>query len=68
MMRWVWHVASMGKRKGAYGVWWGNLTGRDYFGGLRPRHRLEDNIEIDYQEIGRGVSVDWTDLVQYRDR
>jgi hypothetical protein len=32
------------------------------------RHTLEDNIKIDYQEIGWGVSVDWIDLVQNMDR
>jgi hypothetical protein len=67
-MRWVWHVESMGGKKDAYEVWWGNLRGRDYFGGLRSRHRLEDNIKIDFQEIGRGAAVDWIDLAQDRDR
>jgi hypothetical protein len=58
----------MGKRKGADNDWWGNQRGRHYFGGLRPRHILEDNIKIDFQEIGRGVAVEWIDLVQDRDR
>ena len=33
----------------------------------RPRHRWEDNIKMDLQEVGcRGV--DWIDLAQDRDR
>ena len=28
--------------------WWGNLTVE------RPRHRWEDNIKMDIQELGRG--------------
>jgi hypothetical protein len=31
-MKWVGHVARMGKRRGVYGVWWGNLRERDYWG------------------------------------
>jgi len=33
----------------------------------RPRCRREDNIKMDIKEIRLGA-VDWTDLVQYRDR
>ena len=33
----------------------------------RPRHRGEDNIKLDLQELRCG-SVDWIDLVQDRDR
>jgi len=33
----------------------------------RPRHRWEDNIKMDLQELGR-VSMDWIDLAQDRDR
>ena len=33
----------------------------------KPRHRWEDNIKIDLQDIGwRGM--DWIDLAQDRDR
>ena len=33
----------------------------------RPRHRYEDNIKMDLQEVGcRGI--DWIDLAQDRDR
>jgi len=33
----------------------------------RPRHRWEDNIKMDLQEVGFGV-MDWIELVQDRDR
>ena len=32
----------------------------------RPRHRREDNIKMDLQDVGCG-SMDWIDLVQVRD-
>jgi hypothetical protein len=33
----------------------------------RPRHRWEDNIKTDLQEVGC-ESMDWIDLAQDRDR
>ena len=33
----------------------------------RPRHRWEDNIKTDLQEVGIG-SMDWIELAQDRDR
>ena len=33
----------------------------------RPRHRWEDNIKINLQEVGCG-GMDWIELVQVRDR
>ena len=33
----------------------------------RLRRRLEDNIKMDLQEVGFGVT-DWIELAQYRDR
>ena len=33
----------------------------------RPRHRWEDNIKMDLQEVGRGCG-DWMELAQGRDR
>ena len=33
----------------------------------RPRHRWEDNIKMDFQEVGRGCG-DWMDLARNRDR
>jgi len=47
------------------GFWWGNLKERDHLG--RPRHRWEDNIQMDLQEMGCG-GMDWIELAQNRDR
>jgi hypothetical protein len=33
----------------------------------RPRHRWEDNIKMDLQEVGCG-GMDWMDVAQDRDR
>ena len=33
----------------------------------RPRHRWEDNIKMDFQEVGCG-GMDWIKLAQDRDR
>ena len=33
----------------------------------RPRHRWEDNIKMDFQEVGKGCG-DWMELAQDRDR
>jgi len=33
----------------------------------RPRHRWEDNIKIDLQQVGSG-RMDWIELAQERDR
>ena len=46
------------------GFWWGNLEGKRPL--VRPRHRWEDNIEMDLQEVGWGR--DWIDLAQDRDK
>jgi hypothetical protein len=42
-MRWVGHVAQMGKGRGVYRVSVGRLEGKRPLG--RPRHRWEDNIK-----------------------
>jgi len=57
----------MKERRGAYGVLVQTLEGKRPLG--RPRHRLEDNIKIDLQEVGWGGwwGMDWIDLAQNRD-
>jgi len=49
-MRWVGHVACMGERRDIYRVFAGRPEGKRPFG--RPRHRWEDNIKMDLQEVG----------------
>jgi hypothetical protein len=51
-MRWAWHVACMGEGRGAYRI----LVGRPERRPLgRPRHRWEDNIKMDLQDVGWGA-------------
>ena len=64
-MRWVGHVARIGKSKGVCRVWVGRYDGKRQLG--RPRRRWEDNIQIDLQEV-KWKCVDWIGLVQDRDR
>ena len=52
----------MGERRG---VLVGNPEGKRPLG--RPRHRWEDNIKMDLQEVGC-VGVDWIAVAQDRDR
>jgi len=52
-MRWAGHVARMGERRGAYRVLVEKPEGRRPLG--RPRHRWEDNIKMDPQEVGWGA-------------
>jgi len=55
----------MGDRRGVFGVLVGKTEGKRPLG--RPRHRWEDNIKMDLQEVGCGV-MDWIELAQDRDR
>jgi len=64
-MRLAGHVARMGERRGVYSVLVGKFEEKSRLG--RPRRRWEDNIKMDFQEVGCG-SVDWIELVQNRDR
>jgi len=55
----------MGEGRGMYRFWVGKPEGK---GPLeRPRHRWEDNIKMDLQEMGCGV-MDWIEMAQDRDR
>jgi hypothetical protein len=51
----------MGERRGAHGVLVGKPEGRRPLG--RPRHRREDNMRMDLQEVGWGT---WTGLIWLR--
>jgi len=62
-MRWAGHVARMGERRGVYRVLLGKPEGNRSLGILR--HRWEDNIKMDLQEVGFG-GMDWIGLAQDR--
>jgi len=49
-MRWAWHVAHMGESRSVNRVLMGKSEGKRPLGG--PRHRWEDNIKMDLQEVG----------------
>ena len=49
-MRWAGHVARIGGRGGVYRVLVGKPEERRPLG--RPRHRWEDNIKMNLQEVG----------------
>jgi len=52
-------VAHIGEGRGVYRVLVGKPEGKRPLG--RPRHRWEDNLKMDLQEVGCG-SMDWIDL------
>jgi len=55
----------MEERGGIYRVLVGKHEGKRPLG--RPRRRWEDNIKMDFQEVGCG-DMDWIELAQDRDR
>jgi hypothetical protein len=55
----------MGEKRGAYQILVGRPEGRRPLG--RPRHRWEDNMKTDLQEVG-WVDKNWIELAQDRDR
>jgi len=55
----------MGERRDVYRVLVGKPEGKSPLG--RPRHRWEDNIKMDLQEVGCG-GMNWIELAQERDR
>ena len=64
-MRLAGHVARMDERGGVYWVLVGKPEGNRPLG--RPRHRWENNIEMDLQEVECG-GKDWIELAQDKDR
>ena len=58
------HVARMGGREAYAGFMVGKPKGKRPLG--RSRHRWEDSIKMDLQEMG-WVDMDWIDLAQDRD-
>ena len=64
-MRGVGHVACMEEGRGVHKVLVGKPEGKRPYG--RPRHRWEDNIKTDLEEVGRGCG-DWMEFAQDRDR
>jgi len=55
----------MGERRCVYRILVGKPDRKRPLG--RPRHRWEDNIKMDLQEVGCG-GMDWIELAQDRDR
>ena len=64
-MRWAGHVARMGEGRGVYRVLVGKPEGRRPLG--RPRHRWEDNTEMNLKEVRCRV-MGWFEQAQDRDR
>ena len=56
-MRWAGHAAHMGERRGIYKVVVGKPEGKRQL--WRPRHRWEDNIKMDVQEVGVWTGSSW---------
>jgi len=60
-MRWAGHVARMGEWRDVYGVLVGKPEGKRPL--RKPRHRWEDNIKMDLQEVGCG-GMDWIEWLR----
>ena len=58
-------MARMGEGRGVQRFLVGKPEGKRPLG--RPRRRYEDNIKMDFQEVG-GSCGDWMELAQDRDR
>jgi hypothetical protein len=62
---WAGLVACMGEGRGVYRVFVGKPERKRPL--CRPRCRWDDNIKMDFQEVGCG-GMDWIELAQDRDR
>ena len=60
-MTWAGHVACMGERRGVYRVLVRKPEGKRPL--RKPRHRSEDNIKTNLQEVGLGT---WTRSIWLR--
>ena len=60
-MGWAGHVARMGEGRGVYRILVGKPEGKRPLG--RPRHRWEDNIKMNLQEVGC-AGMDWIELAR----
>ena len=60
-LRWAGHVARMEEGRSAFKILTGKPTGKRPL--ERPRHRLEDNIRMDLEEIGINAG-NWIDSAQ----
>jgi len=58
-------VVHVGEWRGMYRVLVGKPEGKRPLGS--PRRRWEDNIKMDFKEVGCG-GMDWIELAQDRDR
>jgi len=61
------HVASIWQRNSVYRVLVGKPERERERPLGRPRHKWDDNIKMDLQEVGCG-GMDWIDVAQDRDR
>ena len=57
-LRWAGHVARMEEGRSVFKILAGKPTGKRPFG--RPRRRWEDNIRMDFEEIGISAGT-WVD-------
>jgi hypothetical protein len=64
-MRLAGHVGRTGEKRSLYKVLVGKPEGKGPLG--RPGRRWEDNIKMDYLEVGCG-GMDWIELAQDMDR
>ena len=63
-LRWAGHVARMEENRSAFKILTNKPTGKRPLG--RPRRRCEDNIRMDFEEVGINAG-NWVDSAQDRD-